>query len=232
MSNQMIRKYKLYAFLGMLGTCLFMIGDWLLDMKPIDNITNGVVESGWIYMSMWRFEASIILGAFAVPLWFLGLLSVGKAIQNKHKRTGDIYLFGAIVGSLGGLFIHTFCNLLPIVFKIFYANNHDMSLTTDLVNCISNYIMIPFCLYFAILELFTAIPFIYAIVSSNLKISKWYALCNPIVTIFLSKIMDHIPFYPINAVTGAMESLGHFLMCMTIFLYYNNVIKLNNREEG
>ncbi len=40
-------------------------------------------------MSMWRFEASILLGAAAVPLWFLGLVSVGKAIQDKNKRAGN-----------------------------------------------------------------------------------------------------------------------------------------------
>lgn len=224
MNHQNIIKYKKYALLGMIGTILFMIGDLLLDVKPMNNITSGIVESGWSSMSMWRFEASILLGAVAVPLWFLGLLSVGKAIKDKHKKAGEIYLFGAVVGSLGGLFIHTTCNLLPIIYKIVYTNNKDMFLTTNILNDIVSYIMIPFAAYFAILEIFTAIPLIYVILSGKMGISKWNALCNPIVTIFISKIMDQIPFYPVNAITGAMESFGHFLMCIVIFRYYKKIL--------
>lgn len=228
MEKHLIVKYKKYALAGILGTILFMIGDWLLDVKPASNITNGFVESGWLQMSMWRFEASILLGAVAVPLWFLGLISVGKAIKEKSKRAGDFYLFGAVVGSLGGLLIHTFCNFLPVIFKIIYKNNGDSVLTTGMVNDMANYIIVPFAVYFAILELFTAIPFMYAILSGKLKISKWKAFCNPIVTILLSEVMNKIPFYPVNAVTGAMESLGHLLMCLVIFQYYSNYLSAKN----
>lgn len=220
MNNQLITKYKRYALLGIVGTILFMAGDLLLDVKPADNITNGVVESGWLQMSMWRFEASILLGAVAVPLWFPGLISVGEAIKEKSKKAGNLFLFGAVVGSLGGLLIHTFCNFMPVIFKIMYENNGDSIVTTDLVNNMANYVIVPFAAYFAILELFTAIPFMYAILSGKLKIPKWKAFCNPIVTIILSQIMEQIPFYPLNAVTGAMESFGHFLMCIVIFQYY------------
>lgn len=225
MNHQTIARYKKYALLGLIGTVLFMIGDLLLDVKPVGNITSGIVESGWAQMSMWRFEASILLGAAAVPLWFFGLISVGKAIQDKNKRAGDFYLFGTVVGCLGGLLIHTVCNFLPVIYKIIYLNNGDSVLTANMLNEMADYIMIPFAVYFAILELFTAIPFLYVILSGKMEISRWKALCNPIITILLSKIMEQIPFYPINAVTGAMESLGHFLMCLVILRYYNRLLK-------
>jgi hypothetical protein len=47
MNQDRIIQYKRYAIQGMFGTVLFMIGDWLLDVKPVDNIMIGVVESGW-----------------------------------------------------------------------------------------------------------------------------------------------------------------------------------------
>lgn len=130
-------------------------------------------------MSMWRFEASILLGAAAVPLWFLGLVSVEKAIQDKNKRAGN-FLSVRNGGWLSGRLIDTY----------------------------------------------------HAILSGKMGISKRKVFLNPIVTILLAILMAYIPFYSLNAVTGGMESFGHFLMCLVIFKYYNSLCRQHQRQQN
>lgn len=64
------KKDKKALFAGMISMTLFMIGDWLLDVKGSGNQEVGIfVNSNWTTMSMWRFEISILLATVAMPLY-------------------------------------------------------------------------------------------------------------------------------------------------------------------
>ena len=59
-------KQKRAMLAGIAAMALFMIGDWLLDVKGSGNKEVGLfVNSNWPAMSMWRFEVSILLAAAA-----------------------------------------------------------------------------------------------------------------------------------------------------------------------
>ena len=222
-----IKKRKLFIKLAILGNILYMIGDWLLDAKLPDNVTNGFVESSWAEMSMWRFEVSIWLGALGTCLSFLGLCTVARLVMKQVKKPGQIMMFGAIVGSLGTFFIHSTCCLLPILWKVSYSINYDVASAALLVNTTANYLIGPLCIFFVILDGCLSIPFIYVVLKGKLAVPKWAVLCNPLATAVIGIILQLIPFYPIEAITGAFESLGHLLMCVLMLKFE----KGNNKIE-
>lgn len=80
------KKQRRNLRLGVLGMVLCMAADWLLDVKPAGNVSSGVVESGWPEMSMWRFEASILIAAAIIPLFWLGSKTLMELILQ-HCRT-------------------------------------------------------------------------------------------------------------------------------------------------
>lgn len=64
------RKHAL--FLGIVGNVLYMIGDWLIDAFGPGNVEVGLLgESNWVSMPMWRFDASLLLGAAASVLMII-----------------------------------------------------------------------------------------------------------------------------------------------------------------
>lgn len=72
--------------------------DIFLDLKGRDNKKSGkygFVDSKWTEMSEWRFQLSIILAMFAVPMYAPGMISLGNQIGGV---TGFIMKLTAIEG--------------------------------------------------------------------------------------------------------------------------------------
>ena len=149
------KKDKRALIAGMISMALFMIGDWLLDVKGSGNQEVGIfVNSNWTTMSMWRFEISILLATVAMPLYWIALKklrsivsdvcekkSEGKAMAVKH-----LFDISSAAGLVSVLFIHIMCCLMPIIFKVSYEAGNTFDQAADITNKIGTYILIPFIL--------------------------------------------------------------------------------------
>ena len=170
------KKDKKALFAGMISMTLFMIGDWLLDVKGRGNQEVGIfVNSNWTTMSMWRFEISILLATVAMPLYWITLKklrnivsdvcekkSEGKAMAIKH-----LFDISSAAGLISVLFIHIMCCLMPIIFKVAYDAGNTFDQAADITNKIGTYILIPFMIYYLIMDIGMSVVMIYLIVTKR-----------------------------------------------------------------
>ncbi len=219
MDKQKKSKLTNRLILGIFSFILFMIGDWLLDMKGAGNVTTGIVESNWVFMSMWRFEASILLAAVAMPIYWVGIHAakeiVAEGLKNGtkwDKRMSKMFCVGANAGLISFLFIHVMCCLFPIVFKCIYTEMGDSLMSTKLVNQLATYIMLPFAAYYVVADGCISVSWIYMAWTGKLKLKKWQVLFCPLFTLLIGFVFNLIPV--LKLITGAFESLGTLLiMC-------------------
>jgi len=219
MDKQKKSKLTNRLILGIVSFILFMIGDWLLDMKGAGNVTTGIVDSDWVSMSMWRFEASILLAAVAMPIYWVGIHAakeiVTEGLKNGtkwDKRMSKMFCIGANAGLMSFLFIHIMCCLFPIVFKCIYAETGDSLMAANLVNQSAAYIMIPFAAYYVVADGCISAGWIYMAWTGKLNLKKWQILFCPLCTLLIGFVLKLIPI--LEPITGAFESLGTLLiMC-------------------
>lgn len=112
------KKNRRAIVLGIVSMVLFMIGDWLLDVKGSGNEEIGAfVNSNWPKMSMWRFEVSILLAAVAMPLYWIGLMKLRKIVEDACKRKPQGYALG-----MNRLFqISSAAGLIAVFFYSYYV---------------------------------------------------------------------------------------------------------------
>ena len=206
--------------LGILGCILFMVGDWLLDMKGAGNVSMGFVESNWVNMSMWRFEASILLGALGTPLYWcaareMTAIFAERCGKSKMERTMQrVFSVGVAAAVLSWVFIHIMCCMLPVIFKCTYAVFPDAEAVTGVVNRLAAYIAVPFFAYFIVSDGCLSMAWIYMAWNRKIDCSRWTILCCPLFTLVLAHIVNYIPV--LDQLTGAFESMGHLLMLVTV----------------
>lgn len=215
--------------IGMAAMVLCMIADWFLDVKGAGNISHGIVESNWTKMSLWRFEVSILIGAFVVPFYWFGIremMSMAKEncnVQSKMSRfMSKLFCISAMAGVISFVFIHIMCCLFPIIFKSIYAVYPDFNLTTSIVNTIAKYIYTPFFVYYAIADFGISISWIYMTFNKQFNIGKWAVICCPLSMMVIVLLIKLIPFQPLHDVSVAFETLGYVLLLFAGYLHCNN----------
>lgn len=209
-------KQKRNLRLGVLGMGLCMVADWLLDAKPAGSVSDMVVESGWLDMSMWRFEASILIVAAILPLFWLGIREMKALLKARCQTGGDrkmscLFDIGAMAGTMGFLFIHIMCCFVAIIFKCAYAAGMDFAAASALTNTMAMYMYIPFFVYYFVADLSVSIAWIYFVLKGRLGLSKWVALCCPIVTLLLAELFHYVP-WPVSQIGVAFETMGYVLL--------------------
>ena len=209
-------KQKRNLRLGMLGMVLCMGADWLLDVKPAGNVSDVVVESGWLDMSMWRFEASILIAAAIIPLFWRGIREMKELLKAGCQTPGDrkmscLFHVGAMAGVISFLFIHIMCCFVAIIFKCAYAAGMDFAAASALTNKTAMYMYLPFFVYYLTADLGVSIAWIYFVLKGRLGLSKWAALCCPIVTLLLAGLFHFVP-WPVSQIGLAFETMGYVLL--------------------
>lgn len=222
------KKDKRALIAGMISMALFMIGDWLLDVKGSGNQEVGIfVNSNWTTMSMWRFEISILLATVAMPLYWIALKklrsivsdvcekkSEGKAMAVKH-----LFDISSAAGLVSVLFIHIMCCLMPIIFKVSYEAGNTFDQAADITNKIGTYILIPFMIYYLIMDIGMSVVMIYLIVTKRFALPKWMVCFNPVGGLLLCEILARIPVTFFNDLSVAFESMGHLLMFVAAYVF-------------
>ena len=214
-------KQKRAMLAGIAAMVLFMIGDWLLDVKGSGNKEVGLfVNSNWPAMSMWRFEVSILLAAAAMPLYWIALKELRHIVTDACSRKPKghalamkrLFDFSSAAGLISVLFIHIMCCLLPIIFKTSYGMGSTFEQAADVTNQVGMYILLPFMIYYLVMDIGMSVVMVYLILTRRFALPKWMACFHPVGGLVLCEIFAAIPVVWCNDVSVAFESMGHLLM--------------------
>lgn len=220
-------KKKKSMLFGIVSMALFMIGDWLLDVKGSGNKEIGLfVNSNWTKMSMWRFEASILLAAAAMPLLWISIRELRHMVEdvcdrNSYGNAPTIMkrLFGVSSAAclISVLFIHIMCCLMPIIFKGAYGLENTFEQAAGITNKVGTYILVPFMLYYLVTDIGMSVVMVYLILTKRFSLPKWMLFFNPAGGLLLCGIMGEIPVVWCNDIAVAFESMGHLLMFVAAY---------------
>ena len=220
-------KKKQAMLAGIAAMALFMAGDWLLDVKGIGNEEIGVfVNSNWTTMSMWRFEASILLAAVAMPLYWIALRELRHMVadacrenpQGHAAAMNGLFRISSAAGLISVLFIHIMCCLMPVIFKTAYGLGNTFEQAADLTNEVGMYILIPFMIYYLVTDIGMSVVMIYLILTGRFALPKWMACFHPVGGLLLCEVLLRIPLVWCNDLSVAFESMGHLLMFVAAYV--------------
>ncbi len=171
------------SIIGLVGGVLCAVADMLLDIKGKDNKKCGskkFLDSNWEKMPSWRFITSIILVMFAVPMYSMGIVSLGNQIAVENAILGEALKLAIFIGAMGGFFIHAFVCVVPIIYKEIMKEN-NFELADRVIMKAYNAVMIPFSTLYLILILVPTAIVCYSIITGLLLVPKWFILLNPVV---------------------------------------------------
>lgn len=187
--------YLVMGICGIVGGLLCCIGDILLDKKGSDNQKLGehkLINSAWERMNPKRFSASIAVGAIAVPLYGMGLLSLAwQAEANSPELYSLIFKLVIYVGQIGALLVHTFLCLVPIAY-LAAKEKGRFDTAEHTVNELFRAVAIPLHVYYYILGLGPTVMLVIGVCTGWLHFSPWWLLITPIPLILVSSVLRKI----------------------------------------
>lgn len=197
-----------------------MAGDYLIGYEPWDVEPLGLIaDTGWLTIADWRIAASNLLGAAAVPLYFVAaneLLRLLDAQNPKGKEKGRdrfLWLFriGNYAGFLSFVFIHIACGLLILQFNAAYEviGNADVAMGLDLRLFWAQ--AVPFLAYFAAADLFTTVGWMGLVLKKAIPVSRLWALASPLGLALLGQVFSALKI-GFKGIDAGFESLGWLLM--------------------
>lgn len=203
------------SVIGVVGGILCAIADMLLDIKGKDNKKCGsknILDSNWEKMPNWRFISSSIIVMFAVPMYSMGIISLGNQISIYNEVLGYALKLSIFIGAMGGFFIHTFICVIPIIYKeIMKSNNFELADRT--ISQAFNIVKIPFFVLYLVLMLFPTSIVCYAIITKLLNVPFWFILLNPVIFQIIGWILRAIKkewFYEVPSICAASLGLAMF----------------------
>ena len=164
--------YQTAGLLGIAGAFMCIIGDLLLDMKGVDNREIGplgIINTSWLKMSEWRFRVSILLAMVGVPLAFAGMMAMARLIGSANECAGLWFGAFAVVGCVGGFFIHAYLCMNAIAYKrmkVFATDEHAETVITAVFKAV----MIPFFAMYLCLILGTSVVLVVSILKGYLHV--------------------------------------------------------------
>ncbi len=205
--------------IGMSGTALLMISDWLMGACGKGNVANGVVQSNWAKAAAWRYEASFLIAAVAVFLLYTGMKEAIRQIRLTRSRKdvwtirmAQVFEIGGIATTVATLFLHAKGCILPILYKKLYSTSLMGADMLAVVDEVFFYISIPFYVLSVIMIVCTSVPFIHQIIKQRLRVPKWYILLNPMVFWVVGWVLRLFGAYLITDFTACMTSFGLMMM--------------------
>lgn len=211
---------KQALFLGIVGNVLYMIGDWLIDALGPGNVEVGLLgESNWVSMPMWRFDASLLLGAAASVLMIPALrewMRIADEVKDPSSKMGlrmaRLFKAGLWAALVSCFFIHSMCCLVGVIFKNIYAVYEDASAAYAILDKIGGSFLVPFFLFYFFFELAVGIGYIYMVVKKRLAL-KWPALlCCSLCTLLILELLILSGKWLVHDIVTAGESFGWVLM--------------------
>lgn len=206
---------------------LAMTGDYLIGYEPWDIEPLGLIaDTGWLTIADWRIAVSNILGAIAVPLYFVAAKEFLRLLDTQNPKGKDkgkdcfLWLFrvGNYAGFFSFIFIHIACGLLILQFNAAYdvIGNADIAMGLDLR--IFRAEAVPFLVYFVAADLFTTIGWIGLVLKRVIPFSKVWVLASPLVMALIGQIFSVFKI-GFKGIDSGFESLGWLLMFVAAIKY-------------
>jgi len=177
-----------FGIFGIIGGFFCAFADILLDLKGKNNIKSGpakIFDSNWQIMSELRFNASILVAAIGVPLYFFGFLGMANQLAQSNKNVAMAFLVFSVVGASGGLFIHASVCLIPIISKALTKNEVNKDIIEGVIGKIYNAVKIPLFVMFFSLVIANSAVLIYAIIRKYNNVPFVFVIINPIGLILI-----------------------------------------------
>lgn len=231
---QEVRKEKIMSskqkiFLAIPAFLMAMVGDYLIGYEPWDIEPLGLIaDTGWLTIADWRIALSNLLGAIAVPLYFVAAREFLRLLDAQNPKGKDkardcflwLFCIGNYAGFFSFVFIHIACGLLILQFNAAYEviGNADIAIGMDLRIFWAE--AVPFLVYFAVADLFTTIGWIGLVVRKAIPFSKVWILAAPLVMALIGQVLSifRIGF---KGIDSGFESLGWLLMFIAAVKYVN-----------
>ena len=208
-----------FALIGMLGGFICSIADYFLEyLGALPNETlgaYGVVETAWASMAAWRFPASIWIAAVTVPMYVLGFIAIARQMRSTHERLGKLFGASALLGSLGGLFIHIMLCVLPVAYQHLIVNG-SQTLAVGTIDAMVGSFIVPFYAYYVFLIIIPLIAWcVYCFRKGGLykPVAAIAVVGFTVVCLVLGGIVPSLGFLQVGAVS---RMIG--LWCMTAWL--------------
>ena len=200
----------IFGILGIAGGILCAAGDMLFDLKGKGNKklgTSGNIDSNWLKMPYWRFNASILAAFLGDALIGFGFYSLVSQMKDVSGGLAAVTAVCAYVSVIAGFFIHTVLCIQPIIYKKIMETD-NFKLADDTLEAYYKAVIPPFLIGYLFM-LVAAICVIAAILKGFLDVPKWFALLNPFVFLLIGVGLRKIKpewFYDLPGIV--MPSLG------------------------
>lgn len=208
---------------------LAMVGDYLIGYEPWDVEPLGMIaDTGWLTIADWRIALSNILGAIAVPLYFVAAREFIKLIESQNPKGKDkgkdcflrLFRIGNYAGFLAFVFIHIACGLLILQFNAAYDVIGDADKAMGIYLRIFCAEAVPFLLYLLVADLFTTIGWIGMIIKKVIPFSKAWIVATPLIIALVGQVFSALQI-GFKGIDSGFESLGWLLMFIAAIKYAN-----------
>lgn len=204
-----------------------MIGDYLIGYEPWDVEPLGMIaDTGWLTIADWRIAVSNLLGAIAVPLFFIAAREFLRLLDTQNPKGKDkgkdrfLWLFriGNYAGFFSFLFIHIACGLLILQFNAAYdvIGDADKAMGLDLRIFWAE--AVPFLIYFVVADLFTTIGWIGMVIKKVIPFSKAWIVAAPLVMALIGQVFSFLKI-GFKGIDSGFESLGWLLIFVVALKY-------------
>jgi len=179
---------KKMLFLGLIGTLLSLIGDFLLGFMVYPEADNHYLAmlASCGHLSWTRLGLSTLFGAVGIPLQYYGFKAIGEII-GRHTRCGKLVHAGAVSTLALGGSVHILCVALMALIKVECTHGFDPLASGSLLEAIPESAMqfalwgiLPVTLIMMILYYGMAIAMFLAIFRGKTDMPKWMCLLNPL----------------------------------------------------
>lgn len=204
-----------------------MIGDYLIGYEPRDIEPLGLIaDTGWLTIADWRIALSNLLGAVAVPLYFVAAREFLRLLEEQNPKGSDrwrdrflcLFRIGNYAGFFSFVFIHIACGLLILHFNAAYEVIGNADTAMGIVLRVFLAEAAPFLAYFIIADLFTTVGWIGMVVKKVIPFSKVWLLAAPLLMALIGQVFSifEIGF---KGIDSGFESLGWLLMFVAAVKY-------------
>ncbi|ORX76398.1 hypothetical protein BCR32DRAFT_248757 [Anaeromyces robustus] len=168
----------IYSITGFFGGLLCCVADILLDLKGKDNKEVEHTQTNWSKMALWRFHWSIYLAIIAVPMYNLGLISLGNQIVERSATLGFIFRALGYLSNVVAFFIHSSICYGPIIYKAI----NDKKEAHNAINAMLKAVEIPFIISYIGLIFGASGTVAFALIKNYIQLSNFFILLTPLCT--------------------------------------------------
>ena len=224
--------------ISMIGAAICMASAWLSSAYGEGNVRNGLIQSNWPKMSFLRFELSLIFSAVGIPIYFLGMKELVKAIRlARRKRSlsdlkmAKLFNLSANVGAVGFMFISAGYTMMAIVYKLLYSTNlmgADIISTTE---GMFYYMAIPLFAFYIIAVGGVSLSFMYFVLNERLKVSKICIRFNPLIFLGRGEVLKLTKIHYLADFAGAAIPFGYMLMMAAGLVHVAQLPNIKRRRR-